>query len=49
MAAIDADMQRLMGAAAVPGLALALIEDGKVVYQRAYGEATPVVTAGCGG
>ena len=26
-----------MAAAAVPGLALALIEDGKVVYQRAYG------------
>ncbi len=36
-AAIDADMARLMAAAAVPGLALALIEDGKVVYQRAYG------------
>ena len=36
---IDADMARLMGAAAVPGLALALIEDGKVVYQRAYGVA----------
>jgi CubicO group peptidase (beta-lactamase class C family) len=34
---IDADIERLMAAAAVPGLALALIEDGKVVYQRAYG------------
>lgn len=36
-ARIDADMARLMAAAAVPGLALALIEDGQVVYQRAYG------------
>jgi CubicO group peptidase (beta-lactamase class C family) len=38
-AAIDAAMLRLMESAAVPGLALALIEDGKVVYQRAYGQA----------
>jgi CubicO group peptidase (beta-lactamase class C family) len=36
-ARIDAEFERLMAAAAVPGLALALIEDGKVVYQRAYG------------
>lgn len=36
-ARIDADMARLMTAAAVPGLALALIEDGQVVFQRAYG------------
>ena len=38
-AGIDAAMERLMASAAVPGLALALIEDGKVVYQRAYGAA----------
>lgn len=36
-ARIDADMARLMAAAAVPGLALALIDDGQVVFQRAYG------------
>jgi CubicO group peptidase (beta-lactamase class C family) len=36
-AAIDVEMARLMKAAAVPGLALALIDDGKVVYTRAYG------------
>lgn len=36
-AGIDIAMQGLMTSAAVPGLALALIEDGKVVYQRAYG------------
>jgi CubicO group peptidase (beta-lactamase class C family) len=42
--------------AAVPGLALALIEDDKVIYQRAYGLAdrgagaalrTHTVTPGC--
>ena len=36
---IDADMERLMAAASVPGLALALIEDGKVFRLRAYGKA----------
>jgi len=36
---LDAEMRRLMRAAAVPGLALALIEDGQVVYQQAYGMA----------
>jgi CubicO group peptidase (beta-lactamase class C family) len=36
-AAVDADIARLMATTAVPGLALALIEDGKVAYQRAYG------------
>ena len=34
---IDAEVQSLMSRAAAPGLALALIEDGRVVYQRAYG------------
>jgi CubicO group peptidase (beta-lactamase class C family) len=36
---IDTDMESLMSAASVPGLALALIEDGKVVRLRAYGQA----------
>jgi len=34
---IDDEVQRLMSAAKVPGLALALIENGQVVYQKAYG------------
>lgn len=38
-AQIDAEMERLMAAAAVPGLALALIEDGQVVRLSAYGQA----------
>ncbi|MES3025556.1 MAG: serine hydrolase domain-containing protein [Pseudomonadota bacterium] len=38
-AALDAEIERLMKAAAVPGLALALIENGQVVYARAYGRA----------
>jgi len=36
---VDAEMRRLMGAAKVPGLALAIIEDGKVSYAKAYGYA----------
>ena len=36
---IDAEMRRLMSAAKVPGLALAIIEDGKVSYSKAYGYA----------
>jgi CubicO group peptidase (beta-lactamase class C family) len=48
-AAFDAEVERLMRAGAVPGLALALIEDGQVVAQRAYGladvaSATPLRT-----
>jgi CubicO group peptidase (beta-lactamase class C family) len=34
---VDAEMERLMIAAHVPGLALALIDDGNVVYEKAYG------------
>lgn len=36
---LDAEVQRLMSAAHVPGLALALIQDGKVTYTHAYGYA----------
>jgi CubicO group peptidase (beta-lactamase class C family) len=36
-ARVDAELARLMAAAQVPGLALALIDDGIVVYERAYG------------
>ncbi|WP_432383062.1 serine hydrolase domain-containing protein [Duganella sp. P38] len=36
---LDAELQRLMEAARVPGLALALIEDGQVTYTQAYGYA----------
>jgi CubicO group peptidase (beta-lactamase class C family) len=36
---VDADMAQLMAAAQVPGMALALIDDGRVVYERAYGMA----------
>ena len=35
--AIDAEANRLIGAAHIPGLALALIEDGRVAYTAAYG------------
>src|SRR4051812_29272589 len=38
-ATIDGELERLMAAAKVPGLALALIDDGVVVYERAYGVA----------
>lgn len=34
---IDAEVQGLMSRAAAPGLGLALIEDGRVVYLRTYG------------
>ncbi|WP_430389591.1 serine hydrolase domain-containing protein [Dyella sp. 20L07] len=37
-AALDAEVSRLMQAAHVPGLALAVIENGQVVYLHAYGE-----------
>ncbi|MRW94269.1 serine hydrolase [Duganella sp. FT80W] len=37
--ALDAEIQRLMAAAHVPGLALALIENGQLTYSRAYGYA----------
>lgn len=37
--ALDQEIQRLMSAAKVPGLALALIEDGEVSYTHAYGYA----------
>jgi CubicO group peptidase (beta-lactamase class C family) len=36
---LDAEIQRLMTAARVPGLQLALIQDGKVTYTHAYGYA----------
>lgn len=36
--ALDHRVVELMTAANVPGLAIAIIEDGKVVYLRAYGE-----------
>ncbi|TFW30941.1 serine hydrolase domain-containing protein [Duganella callida] len=36
---LDAEIRRLMDAAHVPGLALALIEDGQVSYRQAYGYA----------
>lgn len=36
--ALDRRVTQLMKAANVPGLALAIVEDGKVVYVRAYGE-----------
>ena len=36
---IDAEMRRLMSAAKTPGLALAIIENGKVSYSKAYGYA----------
>ncbi|MGV7210194.1 serine hydrolase [Oxalobacteraceae bacterium A2-2] len=38
-AGIDADFTRLMAAAKVPGLALAVIDRGQVVYRHAYGYA----------
>lgn len=38
-ARVDADMQRLMAAAKVAGLSLALIDHGQVVLERAYGVA----------
>jgi CubicO group peptidase (beta-lactamase class C family) len=34
---IDATVARLMSAARVPGVALAIIQDGQVAYQKAYG------------
>ncbi|GJJ04850.1 hypothetical protein RugamoR64_53880 [Duganella rhizosphaerae] len=37
--AIDVEMRRLMAAAKVPGLALAVIDHGQVVYRQAYGYA----------
>lgn len=37
-AALDQRVEQLMKAANVPGLAIAIIEDGKVVSVRAYGE-----------
>lgn len=37
-AALDAKAQQLMAAAQVPGLALAVIENGRIVHLRAYGE-----------
>ena len=36
--ALDQEVTRLMRAAHVPGLALAVIEDGKIVHLRAYGQ-----------
>src|SRR5215472_16932796 len=36
-AAVDAVVKRLMGAAHVPGFALAVIEDGRPSYLAAYG------------
>lgn len=36
-AALDAEVNRLMQAARVPGLALAVIEDGRIVHLKAYG------------
>jgi CubicO group peptidase (beta-lactamase class C family) len=36
---LDAEMQRLMRAAQVPGLAVAIIENGQVTYRQAYGYA----------
>ena len=36
--ALDHRVEQLMKAARVPGLAIAIIEDGKVTYLRAYGE-----------
>jgi CubicO group peptidase (beta-lactamase class C family) len=36
--ALDQEVARLMQAAHVPGLALAVIEDGKIVHLRAYGQ-----------
>jgi CubicO group peptidase (beta-lactamase class C family) len=36
---VDAEIQRLMTAAKVPGLALAVIDHGQVVYSQAYGYA----------
>jgi CubicO group peptidase (beta-lactamase class C family) len=36
---VDAEIQRLMTAAKVPGLALAVIDNGQVVYSQAYGYA----------
>jgi CubicO group peptidase (beta-lactamase class C family) len=35
---IDGGVDRLMRAAGIPGLALALIEHGRVVYAKAYGQ-----------
>ncbi|RDD83560.1 class A beta-lactamase-related serine hydrolase [Dyella tabacisoli] len=37
-AALDKEVQRLMAEGHVPGFALAVIENGKVVHLRAYGE-----------
>ncbi len=36
-AALDQEVQRLMQAGRVPGLALAVIEDGRIVHLKAYG------------
>lgn len=36
-AALDREAERLIGAGHVPGLALAVIEDGEIVHLRAYG------------
>lgn len=36
-AALDREVERLMTAGRVPGLALAVIEDGRIVHLRAYG------------
>lgn len=36
---LDSQLQQLMADAAVPGLAVALIRDGKVVFTKAYGQA----------
>jgi CubicO group peptidase (beta-lactamase class C family) len=38
MADIDGEVDRLMRAARIPGLALGLIEHGRVVYAKAYGQ-----------
>src|SRR5262245_36237084 len=37
-ASIDATVQKLMAAERVPGLALALVHDGKVAYRKTYGQ-----------
>lgn len=37
-ARLDAEVERLMHAAQVPGLALAVIADGRIVYLKAYGQ-----------
>jgi CubicO group peptidase (beta-lactamase class C family) len=40
-AAIEPEIRRIMAEAKVPGLAVAVINDGKVVYQQAFGYADP--------